>query len=246
MAEGKAELLTISNLLLGNDPDIEDIRKDRLRAGLWMMTIEAVESRLLLANALHNGEWLTGPRVSSRKTEKILSLADLQQAIMLLDSHIIKHVSYPPTRKHHLPIRELYSGILSLKAKLCGDPSIRLLLTKAVDGIINRAPVSFPKVSAYGKGKTRALSWYKYVSMYGALLGAVSFKDDALSDLKLEHSWLKEDESLMIVLYTYALNSGASPEKWSKLIATGEKVSSNLPSLLTINMAMKTASMNNM
>ncbi len=246
MAEGKAELLTISNLLLGNDPDIEDIRKDRIRAGLWTMTIEAVESRLLLANALHDGEWLTGPRVSSRKAEKTLSLADLQQAIMLLDSHIVKHVSYPPAKKHHLPFREIYSGILSLKAKLCGDPSVRLLLTKAVDGIINRAPVSFPKVSAYGKGKTRELSWYKYVSMYGAILGAISFKDDALSNLTLDHSWLKEDESLMVILYTYAINSGASSEQWGKLIATGEKVSSNLPNLLSINMAMKTASMNNM
>lgn len=242
MAEGKAELVTISNLLFGNDPDIEDIRKDRLRTGLWMMTIEAVEARLLLANILHDGAWLSGPRIPKRQTDKKLSLADLQQAIMLLDSHIIKHVSYPPTKQHHLPLRELHSSLLSLKAKFCGDPAIKLLLNKASDGIMDQTPVSFPKVSAYGKGKTRELSWYKYVSMYGALLNAVEFKDDALNNLSLDHSWLKEDESVIIILYAYALKSGASAEQWERLLATGEKIVPSLPNLTAINTAMRTAS----
>jgi hypothetical protein len=246
MAEGKAELITISNLLFGNDPDIYEIRKDRLRTGLWVMTIGAVESRLLLANALHNGDWLSGPKTSIRKTDKSLSLADLQQAIVLLDSHIIKHVSFPPSKKHHLPMREIYSYILSLKAKFCVDPSVKLLFQKVAEGIANKEPVAFPKVSAYGKGKTRSLSWYKYVSMYGALLGAVSFKDDALSHLKLDHSWLKQDECLVVILYTYALVSGASSEQWEKLLATGERSSSNLPNLTAINMAMKTVVTGNM
>lgn len=246
MAEGKAELITISNLLFCNDPDIDEIRKDSLRTSLWVMTIEAVESRLLLANALHNGDWLSGPKVSVRKTEKNLSLADVQQAIVLLDSHIIKHVSYPPSKKHHLPMREIYSYILSLKSKFCGDPSIKLLFQKAANGITNKEAVPFPKVSVYGKGKTRELSWYKYVSMYGALLDAVSFKDDALSSLKLDHSWLKQDECLVVILYTYALVSGASSKQWEKLLATGERLSSSLPNLTAINMAMKTAATVNM
>lgn len=242
MAEGKAELVTIGNLLFGNDPDIEEIRKDRLRTGLWMMTIEAVEARLLLANILHDGAWLSGPRVSRRHTDKQLSLADLQQAIILLDSHIIKHVSYPPKKQHHLPLREIYAELLTLKAKFCGDPSIKLLFQKASDGIARQTPVPFPKVSAYGKGKSRELSWYKYVSMYGALLNAVEFKDDSLSNLALDHSWLKEDESVIVILYAYALQSGASPEQWDRLLATGEKIVPNLPNLTAINTAMRAAS----
>jgi hypothetical protein len=241
MANGFAELKDIQVLLSLPYPDAYEIKSERLKAGVWVAALERLESRLILANTIHENKWWNGPRSVNvgRETDgRELSLNMIQQTTLLLDAHIVSHASRKYENISPFPIKQILQELLRFKASLTDDPSFRMLYHSAYEAILNGRTVRFPNITVMPYTGFKARIWYKNYANYKAILKLIEFPGDTLSKIKFDNSWVKEDEGIVICLFSYCIASD-SKKHIKKILVQSEIALEKQPSLKQIHNAMQ-------
>ena len=234
MGHGIDEIKDMQILLSMPPPDPLKVKQDPLNAAVWIAAIERLESRIILANEIHSKAWQRGPRsilrTRSNSTPEI-TLKDVQQCVLFIETHILSHVSKPLQQTPHFPINEVMVKLLRFKARLAFDPSFRMLFDYAANALETSRKTLFPNVSILPTSKLS--TWYKYYAQYSVLLDIVDFDGDVISGIAFESDWVKEDEGLAISLFTYCL-SLEDKTSMKKVLHTASKLIEKQPSFKQI------------
>jgi len=234
----------ITALLSDPFPEPEAIKKNRIKAGLWMAAIESLESRLMLGNILHHNHWWKAPkRVNHpRGDDSLISLRDIQQASFLLEAEIVRISSRPPSTQMSsastLPMKNILHKILSFKANLCSEPVFKMLFLKAADGVVKSTVQAFPEIHGVPKVDMQQRAWYKYYGQYSSLLNLVSYKSDILASVIFKKDWLSLDDGVLILLYSYTVKAKGNALQFEALLAHSQGVVNKTPSLAPLHNAL--------
>lgn len=239
MAHESIELNTVKTILSGYYPAYSEIAKDKALSEKWMSAVESLESRLVLANVVCESNWLKGPKMPPLKKDKPLTLSDIEQSTLLLETLVLKRVSSQEEGEIPFPLKDVLSDLLAFKASICPDPAFKLMFEFARDGVVSGAPQTYPEIGAYGQGEKRNRSWYRYYGTYCSLLGVVKFEQKSIERFSATPDLGGENDCLLVLLYSYAYKSSSSKEQWESLISCGNEVSERIQSIGVINTAMQ-------
>lgn len=206
MANGIDEIKDMQTILSMPLPEPSEIKKDSINSAVWLAAIERLESRLIFANELHNKAWQNGPRSIIRKPVaniNEMTLKDIQQSILILESHLVAHSSKPFRKVEHFPFNEILKKLLRFKARLAFDPSFRMLFDYAANAIESHRKTTFPSVSILPTSKLN--NWYRYYANYKVILNIVDFEGELIKSISFDNEWVKNDEGLIISLCAYCI-----------------------------------------
>jgi hypothetical protein len=239
MALDSIELNTVKTILSGYYPAYSEMAMDKAQSEKWMAAVESLESRLVLANVVCDSNWLKGPKMPPLKKDKALTLSDIEQSTLLLETLVLKRVSSQDETKTPFPLKDILADLLEFKASICSDPAFKLMFEFARDGVIFGVPQAYPEILAYGQGEKRNRSWYRYYGTYSSLLGVVKFDQKSIERFDATPDLGGENDGLIVLLYTYAYKSSSSKEQWESLISCGNEISERVQSIGVINTAMQ-------
>jgi len=223
----------------------------RTESKLWFIAVEQIESRLLLANAMLDGRWMSGPKqisfnrdysVNSGDTGKprsVMKTSDVEKVRILVEQFISNVSSSPAGGDVLFPFREVMEKLTRFKAHLSEDPLLRTLFHKVSDSFRDKTPSKMPIIKGISNKQNLRL-WYKYHGYYRVLIKVVELENDYLSEsLKFNQDWIYESEDLVIMLFAYSIFSGQASTGVPKILTHSEKLLIDYPSIKTIHNAMK-------
>lgn len=234
-----AELDTIKNLVSGHYPNYSDVLKSKKLTEGWSKVISSLESRLVLLDVIYGSKWLKGPKMPPLNKSKVLSINEIEQSIMLIDNHILKAISSQAQLSKAFPLKEILSNLLEFKTAICVDPAFKLMFEMAHDALVHGVVLSYPEVLSHGKGDKRDRLWYHHYGVYGSLLNLLHFDSKSKERLSVSPDFWGVDDSLILMMYSYAYKSSSSKEQWAALLSNAEAAAKEMPSLVTLNTAMQ-------
>lgn len=222
-----------------------------VEVNLWFLTVEQIESRLLLANAMLGGSWMKGPKVISfdrvyksnsgdtGEARVVMKKSDVEQARLLVEQLILNISSSQQGLNVQLPFKQIMELLVRFKAHITQDPLLRTLFHKVADCFRDKSPSTLPVITGISKKENLRL-WYKYHGYYRVLIKVVELPHDYLAEsLNFDRTWLNESEDLIVMLFAYAIHSGRSKESIPKILPYSEGLLVDYPSLKTIHNSMK-------
>jgi hypothetical protein len=219
----------------------------KVEVGLWMVSIEYLESRLILANVMTKGKWMNGPKVAGLYSQigpgadtsnGTITTTDVTQARILVEQYVINYASRPYSEIEHFPLRELLERLLRFKASLSREPAFKLLFHTAADAIKEKTEKDMLSLSSVPNESSKRRAWYKYHGLYSALMGLLVIDSSALRKMPFESSWIQDDETLLVMFFAYAINSGQAKRRLPKILLQSKRVSEGTPSLKPVHKAM--------
>lgn len=227
-------------LLAKKYPDSSGI-KNRIERGMWLDEISQLESRLFLAASIHR-KWFSGPKNAAFNATKSkspeLTLSDIKQAKLFLEQYIVSVTSKKTESIDIFPFKEVISDILSFRAKVTEDPGLRMFFKLSCRGVENQGSSQHPNISMLPKSSKKRAMWYKFYGLYASLMGAVHFEENLLQTLEFNKAWLKDDEGVVLLLFSYVIIH-AKYERISNVYLMSKSLEEEFPTLLNINIAMK-------
>lgn len=208
-------------------------------------TIEQVESRLCLVDAMNEVSWMKSPKMSrviEREAQQRPQATEitLSQSILILDALIVKQLSLPKELSKEFPFMDILEKIIELKAHIIIDPSQKMATRAVLDGIRNGG-ARFPNVTVIPTTASGMAFWYKTYALYKVIVPVLTFPERLSSRIFFNKEWLGDDEALNVVLSAYGVFANLSPEKMKPLIVEMELQSRTLPSLRSVMYAVRHA-----
>jgi hypothetical protein len=233
MSDGVGAIAGITELLSARFPSHVEINQDRVKAGVWFSALERLESRLIFMDALYGGGLMDQGRHAYRPADTELTLQHVFKASSLLDGLIVQQSSKQAGSPPRFPFREWLAELLTFKWMIAQDPSVKMIFAYAVKGIKSRESQPFPRVASLPRTGHIAQSWYKYYGQYQSNLPVVMFDEQVASRLSLDPTWLETDETLIIMLMTYAIKrrDKSQCERVLRRAESLKKVSASIASL---------------
>lgn len=242
-----AEIIdAITNLLSKPYPKGNGIGS-KIEVGLWMMSIEYLESRLMLANTMTKNRWMTGPKFAGLQAKigldadtsnGIIAISDIAQARVLIEQYIINYASKPYSEIETFPLGEFLERLLRFKAALSAEPAFKMLFHTVADALKEKAEKEMLSLAIVPSDSSKRRAWYKYHGMYSALMGLITIDSKALKEMPFDISWIQEDETLLVMFFAYAINSGQASKRLPKILIQSERVMIGSPSLQPVHKAM--------
>lgn len=172
----------------------------------WFQLIEQLEFRILLAFALTNRVWQESPRRVAQPSSSVITRHSIRQCQLMLNAFVVKFCSQPNAKITDFPFQQIMESVLIAKANLAHDPAVKMVLRAAASGLRSGTPAAFPSIAAFPEHQKRAL--FKYFTVYGVLLGWISFDADLKGRLApFNPSWLQEEDGILLSLIAYSLLS---------------------------------------
>ena len=241
---GQEILDSITDVMSKPYPDGNRIPSS-MEIGMWLVSLELLEARLLLANAMTGNRWLSGPKVagyqsaSKNDNEGEITPGDVLQARLLIDTYIVNFASRPYEKQDRFPFRELLERLVRFKSELARDPIFSVTYGKVANALRDRVSGGLPPLSSVPEDAHRRRIWYKIHVFYRVLLGVVETDSDALKSLQFNNDWFEEDESMIIMFFAYVINSGQSEQRIPKLLIQSRKLMEQVPTLKSVHEAMR-------
>jgi hypothetical protein len=243
----KSVLDEIKTILSRPYPDVSKIRSSVERR-LWRSAIDNLEGRLVFACVLRNKAWLSGPKDMSflKNVELgVMGHQHVNQARLLMEQYIVSFASKKYDSVEVFPFKEIMIELLRFKASLEMDPALNLLFRKAGSALSLSGQEEYPAPIIIQTAGMSSLAWYKYYAFYSVLLGVVNFNSELLKRMAFDPSWVNDDESVIIMLFSYAVSSNQSQLMLPRLAASSERVLQNNPTFKPIHFAIKALIQNN-
>lgn len=231
--DGIGEISTLSNAFKHPFPVADAIRTSKIESAVWMSALEMLESRLFLANAIHNNDWWEQPENRGHQVDPKLTpltINDIRQMSLILDGYLVKKTSKEEKTKLPFNLKKTISNILNFKMSISVDPAFRMVFHAAIQGIYSETPFPHPRLIVIPTDGPRARLWYRYYGFYSGIMKLVAFNGEALSKLSFKNSWLDEEDGILIMLICYALHSGRDERTLLNLYQRAEKTAQTLPS----------------
>lgn len=230
-----------ASVLLRPYPSSEIGQMRKLEKAKLLDAIENLEIRLVVACALRKNIWLSddirGPSVT-RESDISLDLGSLVRAQHLLELDIIGYVSKQKLETFPFPLRKILTELLGLKIRLCDDFGLRMLMQYTEHAVRNDMDeVEVFDVASIPNKRDIRRRWFRMVGVYQSILGLIKVNSIVISGLKLEISWLKEDQTLLPMLYSYAILNGQA-ERLEPLNKFATAMHSTHPDCITLYEAM--------
>lgn len=171
----------------------------------WFQLIEQLEFRILLAYALTQKSWAHSSK-RPVKSKSPLTRHSVRQCQLMLNAFVVKHCSKPLRDAPDFPFRQVMESLLLAKSYLAHDPAIKQIMRAAVAGLQSGSPVQMPQFLTVPDNKIRSM--FKYFTVYGVIMGWVSF-DGKLKDklTPFDPQWLHEEDGVLLSLLSYSLLS---------------------------------------
>lgn len=209
MSFSDVELKQVQEILTYDFPIAADIKKDEIARSLWIVAIEQLESRLILANSMSDGKMWVGPRspYKAKTDQRMITVTAIQQCIHCMDSFIASQASSPDDKIYPLPLKQIYQKLLWFKARITVQPAFRLLFDYVANTIKSGRNSRFPKITIMPNSNIEHRRWYKYYAQYMVLLSLIDFEGELVQSIDFDNRWLKEDEGFAIFLIAYCFKA---------------------------------------
>lgn len=231
--DGLGELSIISETFTHPLPETESIRISKLNSALWISAIEMLEGRLILINSILKNSWWEQPENRSHfvsKSKPCLQLNDIRQVVLIIDNLLAKIASKETKINCPFNMKTILLSILQFKMGISNDPGFRMIFDCASQGVVSGDAQEFPKISLLPTEGAKARLWYKYYGFYAGVLKLIRFSGEALSKLKFNENWLEQEDGIILMLVSYAINSGRNPKTIENIYNKAKITANILPS----------------
>lgn len=216
--------------------------KTRIEAKMWLEAIESFESRLVLAGVISETDWFNAPKVMTfnrlESTQGVMQVGHLVQAKLMLEQLIVNSCSLEEKEKLNFPFREIMASLCRFKSLLCEDPSTKRLFMTIYSSLESKEQGDYPAIAMVPKKESMRKDWYKYYGFYKVILGLVNFESPAIDNIKFNLDWMKDDDAILILLFSYAIASDQIESQFPKILNQSKKMLRETPSLKPIHNAM--------
>lgn len=187
-------------------------RMRKLERTKFLGAIEDLEVRLVLACAMRKNVWINseamGPKLNPESNEP-LDIASIVRSQHLIEQDIVAHISKPGVERFVFPLRKILLQMLNTKILLCEDYGLRVLMQHVEHSLrTDSGEVEELDVAGIsGKDDVRR-RWFRLIGIYQSILGLIKVNSPVVESMKLELSWIKDDQTLLPMLYAYAILHG--------------------------------------
>lgn len=240
--DGKQELQLLAEGFRHPLPQPDTIKRSRIEMAVWKSAIEALEHRLLLANAMLDGAWMDQPidrRHQIDESAPALTLHDIQQMTLLLDGFIIKQSSQPQSITLPFNLKKALERLIRFKLAINTDAACRLIFSAVWGALKTGEKQSTPPFYSLPMVDGKDRMWYRYYGLYSGLLDLIHMDGKAISSITFKPEWLSEDEGIIMMLTCYAIQSGRDSNTLMRLHDKASELKDRIPSAQSLLSALK-------
>lgn len=198
-------------LLSRSLPQAKSVRSDKVLYAIWQSSVEELESKLILLNALSDNHLIKNKSRSAPGLDNTpLNLTDVKDVIDLLNLVVVDAcLDNKSIKESSWRLKDVFVRLVRFKMKIASSPAERFTLMH-IDK--HHSEGGFHEIPPLVKVSTTSDEYIKVFRMhikYSPTFGITLFNTDLNSDLKPNYVELVKDVDILVGLISYMINAGA-------------------------------------
>lgn len=192
-------------------PQAKSVRSDKNSLALWKLSIEELESKLVLLNAISGNSLVKNKARSAPGLNNTpLDLTDLSDVIDLLNLVVVDAcLDKSSVASSSWRLKDVFVKLVRFKMKIASSPAERFTLMHIEkhhsEGGFHEIP-PFVKVNT---GSSEYLNIFRMHIKYSPTFGVTLFNSDLNDSLKPDYTEMIKDVDILVGLISYMINAGA-------------------------------------
>ncbi len=192
-------------------PQARSVRSDKGAFALWQSSVEELESKLVLLNAISDNRLIKNKSRSAPGIDNTpLSLIDLKDIIDLLNLVVVDAcLDAEDIMSSSWRLKDVFIKLVKFKMKVASSPAERFTLMHIEK---YHSEGGFHEIPPFVKVNTESSEYLNIFRMhikYSPTFGVTLFNSDLNNSLNPDYSEMIKDVDILVGLISYMINSGA-------------------------------------